>query len=104
RSDYNGVTTDGGGDSELPRPIDPFSRQLADDFHPAWQSPSSSIKVVPVGCIHLKPDGTIVDTKLKERSGNDAVDDSVQRALDTVKTDRNAHPRMVPNQLLGLTT
>jgi hypothetical protein len=102
-ADYSGVTTDGGGDREL-RTTDPFSQQLADDFRRAWQAPSSSSKVVPVGCIHLTPDGTIVDTKLKQRSGNDAVDDSVQRALDAVKADRNAHPRAVPTHLLALTT
>ena len=41
---------------------------------------------------------------LKEQSGNDAVDDSVRRALEVVKTDRNAHPRPVPTHLLALTT
>jgi hypothetical protein len=101
---YGGVTTDEGRDNDQARSPDPFTRQLSDDIHRAWQAPSTTGNAIPVGCIHLKPDGTIALTKLKESSGDAAFDDSVQHALDVVKAERNAHPLPVPTHLLAMTT
>jgi hypothetical protein len=83
----------------------PFWQKLALDIHNAWEIPSiSDVKGAPAGCFHLTPDGKIADTKFKEKSGNDVLDDSVQRALDTVMKSRNDNPVAVPTELLGATT
>jgi hypothetical protein len=58
---------------------------------------------VPVGCIHLTAEGTIVDTKWDVKT-----DDDVQIAADAaiagLKKLRNDHPDPVPDRLLPLTT
>ena len=84
---------------------DPYWQKLALDIHQAWEIPSiSDVKGAPAGCFHLTPDGKIADVRFKEKSGNDVLDDSVQRALDTVKKSRNDNPIQVPTELLGATT
>lgn len=84
----------------------PFWRKLVTDFRQGWEIPSISAadaKVLPAGCFHITPDGKIQDTKFKEKSGNDVLDDSVQRGLDALKKLRNENPIPVPNELLAAT-
>ena len=54
--------------------------------------------------LHLTQDGKIEGVQFKDKSGNDILDDSVQRALDTVKKSRNENPTEVPAELLGALT
>lgn len=83
---------------------DPYWQRLVTDFRQGWEIPSIlDVKGAPVGCFHIAPDGKIADTKFKEKSGDDALDDSVQRALDTLKKLRNDKPEPVPTELLGAT-
>jgi hypothetical protein len=51
---------------------------------------------IPVGCIQLELDGTIEDVELKKKSGNDLVDDSVERALAAFKDKVNEDPKPLP--------
>ncbi len=84
----------------------PFWRKLVADFRQGWEIPSISAadaKVLPAGCFHITPDGKIQDTKFKEKSGNDVLDDSVQRGLDALKKLRTENPIPVPNELLAAT-
>jgi hypothetical protein len=54
---------------------------------------------VPVGCIHLELDGKVAEIKLHTKSGNDELDDSVERALKTLKKSRDDEPVAVPDRL-----
>ncbi len=84
----------------------PFWRKLVADFRQGWEIPTISAadaKVLPAGCFHITPDGKIQDTKFKEKSGNEVLDDSVQRGLDALKKLRNDNPIPVPNELLNVT-
>ncbi len=54
---------------------------------------------VPVGCIHLELDGKVSEIKLHTKSGNDELDDSVERALKTLKKSRDDEPVPVPDRL-----
>jgi len=83
----------------------PFWQKLAQDIHQNWEIPQIlNVKGTPVGCFHITPDGKIADTKFKEKANDDALDDSVQRALDAVKKLRNENPTPVPTELLGAVT
>ena len=84
----------------------PFWRKLVADFRQGWEIPTISAadaKVLPAGCFHITPDGKIQDTKFKEKSGNEVLDDSVQRGLEALKKLRNDNPIPVPNELLSVT-
>jgi outer membrane biosynthesis protein TonB len=82
----------------------PFFQKLAADFREGWEIPSIlDVKGAPVGCFHITPDGKIPDTKFKEKSGDQVLDDSVERRLEAVKKARNDNPVPVPTELLGAT-
>lgn len=84
----------------------PFWQKMVQDFRQGWEIPtisSTDMKVAPAGCFHISPDGKIQDTKFKEKSGNDVLDDSVQRGLDALKKLRNDNPVPVPTELLNVT-
>jgi outer membrane biosynthesis protein TonB len=82
----------------------PYWQKLVQDFRQGWEIPTIlNVKGNPVGCFHITADGKIADTQFKEKSGDDALDDSVQRALDALKKLRNANPVPVPTELLGAT-
>lgn len=82
----------------------PYWQNLAADFHQVWEIPSiSKVSGAAVGCFHLKPDGTIAESKF-ETSGDDMLDDSVQRALKATQKLRNDKPLPVPTEQLGVIT
>lgn len=82
---------------------DPYWRNLAADIHQAWEIPSiSKVNGDAVGCIHLEADGKIVEVKLDRPSGDDTLDDSVQRAMKSTQKARNNNPQPVPTTQLGV--
>jgi len=84
---------------------DPFFQKLIADLVAIWEYPKIlEGSGVPVGCMRLGADGKIIDINFKEKSGDAALDDSVERALATLKKDRNQDPRPVPTHLLKVAT
>lgn len=84
---------------------DPFFRELAADFHENWEFPGIlAAQNSAAGCIHMLADGTIKKTQVKPRSGDPALDDSVERALKKVEKLRNEKPQPVPSHLLQQAT
>jgi len=57
----------------------------------------------PVGCIHLTPDGKIVDSKWIKNTGDD-LQTAAEAAIAQLMKTRNASPDPVPTHLLSLTT
>jgi hypothetical protein len=57
----------------------------------------------PIGCIHLTPDGKIVDTKWVKNTGDD-LQTAAETAIAQLQKTRNANPDPVPTHLLSLTT
>jgi hypothetical protein len=83
---------------------DPYLGALKSDLLRSWEYPEILSDVgTPVGCIHLEPDGTIPETVLREKSGNDELDDSVERAMAELKKKRDADPKPVPAHLIPKT-
>jgi hypothetical protein len=83
---------------------DPYFQALIADLVKGWEYPELLSDVgVPVGCMHLEPDGKIVDTLMKTKSGNSELDDSVDRALTNLVKLRDEEPREVPAHLLKQT-
>jgi outer membrane biosynthesis protein TonB len=81
----------------------PYWQNLAADNHQAWQIPTiSKVNGAPVGCFHIAPDGKILDIKFDVPSHDPILDDSVLRALQTVKKARNDKPQPVPTEQLGV--
>ena len=81
----------------------PYWQHLAADNHQAWQIPTiSKVNGTPVGCFHIEPDGRIAGIKFDAPSGDEILDDSVQRALKTVQKARNDKPQPVPTEQLGV--
>jgi outer membrane biosynthesis protein TonB len=81
----------------------PYWQHLAADNHEAWQIPTiSKVKGAPVGCFHIEADGKIAGIKFDAPSGDEILDDSVQRALKTVQKLRNEKPQPVPTEQLGV--
>jgi len=81
---------------------DQWVGKLAEDMH--FSLPGiSKVSDVPVGCIHLTPDGKIVDTKWIHQSAED-VQNAADESLKRLVTTRNANPVPVPTYLLSLTT
>jgi hypothetical protein len=84
---------------------DPYLRDVVKDVLAGWEFPKIlDAQGVPIGCVHLDADGKVVDTKFKQKSGNDDLDDSVERALKAFKDTRNKDPKPVPTNLLDITT
>jgi outer membrane biosynthesis protein TonB len=84
---------------------DPFFQQLAADFHENFEFPKIlSASGSAAGCLHLLPDGTIKRTQVNPRSGDDALDDAVDRAVKRVERLRNTRPQPVPTHLLQQAT
>ena len=81
---------------------DPYWGELKNDM--AWEFPKIlSAAGTPEGCLHVTAEGKILETKLRTRSGDAPLDDSVERALDTVTKKRNDKPVPVPTRLLDQT-
>jgi hypothetical protein len=84
---------------------DPFFRELAADFHENWEFPGIlATQSSAAGCLHILADGTIKKTQVKPKSGDAALDDSVERALKKVEKLRNEKPVPVPSHLLQQAT
>lgn len=80
----------------------PFWRELNGDIHQNWSIPQiSNVTGATVACIHMTPDGKIAEIKLEQGSGDEILDDSVQRALKAVQRMRNEHPQAVPVEQLA---
>ena len=85
---------------------DPYYINFNKDLREGWEYPQiSSDEGMPVGCLRIEASGKIVDTQLKDKSGNPELDDSVERAMNILKKSRNENPVEVPTHLLkGWTT
>jgi len=84
---------------------DEYSQQLAADFNDAFEYPkvlSASGSVV--GCLHVLADGKIAKYKIDTKSGDDTLDDAMERALKAIEKLRNEHPKPVPTYLLKAIT
>jgi hypothetical protein len=81
---------------------DPYFQKLIGDLVEAGgEYPSlSSDAGNPVACLHIEPSGKIVDTLFKVRSGNQELDDWVERAMKSIKDKRDKDPDPVPDHLL----
>lgn len=80
----------------------PFWQKFAQDIHENFSLPEiSDANGIPVGCFHIAPDGKIVDTKVKTKSGSPDLDQAAEHAIDAVKKLRNDNPIPVPTELLG---
>ena len=61
---------------------------------------------IPVGCIHIQPDGKIVDTTFDSpigQKGDDDLQTAAEAALKELVKVRRANPEPVPSHLLGIT-
>lgn len=81
----------------------PYWQNLVADFHQVWEIPTiSKVNGAAVGCFHIEPDGKIAAIKFDAPSGDDTLDDSVQRAMKATQKTRNDKPLPVPTEQLGV--
>lgn len=81
----------------------PYWQHLVADFHRVWEIPQiSQVKGAAVGCFHIQPDGKIAAIKFDAPSGDETLDDSVQRAMKATQKARNDKPQPVPTEQLGV--
>ena len=57
---------------------------------------------IPIGCIHLQPDGTIKAIKFEEK-GDDDLQTAAEAALKELQKIRSREPERVPTHLLKWT-
>lgn len=85
---------------------DPFLGRLRADMN--FQFPEiAKATSIPVGCIHIQPDGKIVDTTFNPpigQKGDDDLQTAAEAALKELVKVRRANPEPVPSHLLGITT
>ena len=80
---------------------DPYWANLKADLEP--QIPTiSKVSGAAVMCLHISPEGKIVDTKFDAPSHDDILDDAVQRAVKLTQKARNDKPPPVPTTQLGV--
>jgi outer membrane biosynthesis protein TonB len=81
----------------------PYWQHLVAEFHKVWELPEiSKVSGAAVGCFHIEPGGKIADIKFATPSGDETLDDSVQRALKATQKARNDKPQPVPTEQLGV--
>jgi outer membrane biosynthesis protein TonB len=81
----------------------PYWQNLVADFRQIWKIPTiSKVNGTAVGCFHIEPDGKIAAIKFDAPSGDETLDDSVQRALKATQKTRNDKPQPVPTEQLGV--
>jgi outer membrane biosynthesis protein TonB len=81
----------------------PYWQHLVADFHEVWEIPTiSKVNGAAVGCFHIEADGKIAATKFDTPSGDQMLDDSVQRAMKATQKARNDKPQPVPTEQLGV--
>ena len=82
---------------------DPYWRNFNADMRQSWEIPQiSKVTGVAVGCFHIEPSGKIPEFKLDKASGDEILDDSVQRAMKSIQKARNDKPQPVPTGQLGV--
>ncbi len=82
---------------------DPYWREFNADFRQVWEIPAiSKVNGAAVGCFHIEPDGKIAKIKLDSASGDEILDDSVQRAMKAAQQARNEKPQPVPTEQLSV--
>jgi outer membrane biosynthesis protein TonB len=80
---------------------DPYWANLKGDLEP--QIPTiTKTSGAAVMCLHISPEGKIVDTKFDQPSHDDILDDAVQRAVKLTQKTRNDKPQPVPTGQLGV--
>lgn len=82
----------------------PFFQKVARDFVENFEYPKILAGESAVGCVHLLADGTIQKFKVDPKSGEDTLDDAVERALKKMKQVRAQDPEPVPVELLNQAT
>lgn len=81
----------------------PYWQNLVADFHQVWEIPQiSKVSGAAVGCFHIEPSGKIAAVKFDTPSGDETLDDSVQRAMKATQKARNDKPQPVPTEQLGV--
>lgn len=80
---------------------DPYFGELRADMN--FQFPEiAKASSIPIGCIHLQPDGTIKAIKFDQK-GDDDLQTAAEAALKNLQKTRNAKPDPVPTRLLKWT-
>jgi outer membrane biosynthesis protein TonB len=82
----------------------PFFQRVAKDFVENFSYPKILEGSSAVGCIHMLADGTIQKYKVDPKSGEDTLDDAVERALKKMKELRTQNPEPPPVELLKQAT
>jgi hypothetical protein len=83
-------------------PLDPYLNQLVVDLRQNLRiPPTTDEEVQPVACVHITPAGIVAEAKLETSSGDAALDESVEQALEAVKFNRNEHAMPLPKRLLA---
>jgi outer membrane biosynthesis protein TonB len=81
----------------------PYWQHLVAEFHQVWEIPQiSKVNGAAVGCFHIDPDGKIPAIRFDTPSGDETLDDSVQRAMKATQKIRNDKPQPVPTEQLGV--
>jgi len=79
----------------------PYWQNLNADMHKFWNIPSiSNVNGAATACLHITPEGKIAEIKM-ERSGDEILDDSVERAVKQTQQLRNDKPQQVPTEELA---
>jgi hypothetical protein len=81
---------------------DPYWGRLRGDMQYAPPEISKGDSA-PVGCIHITPEGKIVDTKWDHKTDDD-LQTAAEAAIRELVKARNDHPEAVPTHLLSATT
>jgi outer membrane biosynthesis protein TonB len=78
----------------------PYWQHLVADFRKVWEIPQiSKVTGAVKTCFHIQPDGKILEGKF-HTSGDEILDDSVQRALRATQKARNDNLQPVPPEEL----
>jgi TonB family protein len=80
---------------------DPYWGNLRADLEPSIPS-ISQVQGAAVACFHISPEGKIPSVKFDSSSGDQILDDAVQRAMKAVQKARNESPQPVPVGQLGV--
>jgi outer membrane biosynthesis protein TonB len=82
----------------------PFFQRVARDFVENFEYPKILAGESAVGCVHLLADGTVAKLKVDPKSGEDTLDDAVERALKKMQQARVQRPEPPPIELLKQAT
>lgn len=83
-------------------PLDPYLNELALELRQNLRvPPTADEEVQPVACVHVTPAGVVAEAKLKTSSGDAAIDESVEQALEALKFNRNEHAVPLPKHLVA---